>query len=729
MSRDPRYDVLFEPLQIGPKTLRNRFLQVPHCVGAGSDRPGFQAGFRATKAEGGWAAVFTEACSIAPDSDHEPYTTCRIWDEGDVRNLSLMCDQIHEHDALAGVSLTYSAQTQAGSNESRLPAVEVSGISAPSLFGTAARLWTADKHDLKRLRGLYVDAAIRAKRAGYDIVELSMAHVGSILARFMMPALNKRTDEYSGSLENRARFAREVAEEVRNAIGDELAVAIRWSIDTLDSPWGLGDGGVRADGDGSAFIAHMDDLVDYWDISIATGTYWGEDAGPSRTHKENHGEIYTRYAKEQTSKPVVNVGRFTNPDVMLEAVASGQCDIIGAARPSIADPFIPVKIEEGRPEEIRECIGCNVCASRWQQRGLAQVCTQNPVAAEEFRRGWHPEHYEPASNRDNDVLVVGAGPAGLECAIVLAKRGMRRVHLVDAESEPGGSMRWISQLPGLGQWARVINYRRIQLEKLKKQITFVPNTRLSADDILEYGAEIVVLANGSSWATDGCSGFNGDGIPGVDATTQDWALTPEQIMIEGASAGDRVVVYDCDGYFMAHGLAERLARDSREVTFVTPFTTIAPYTEYTLEQHRVIKGLRDLGVRLLPQTKVVEADGQTAVLHDSFAGSDAKVTCDGLVLVTQRNPHDQLFRELRNRPDDLDREDISGVYHIGDCAQPSFIAQAVFTGHRLAMEIDSPDPSTPLPFIRERRLIDPSNDDYVLGSPALSPAIQREVRA
>src|SRR3990172_8130310 len=124
---------------------------------------------------------------------------------------------------------------------------------------------------------------------------------------------------------------------------------------------------------------------------------------------------------------------------------SGVIDVIGGARPSIADPFLPRKIEEGRLDDIRECIGCNICAGRYMQRSLL-ICTQNATAGEEYRRGWHPERFSPARNAGNDVLVVGAGPAGMECARVLGERGMGRVHLVDAESEMGPAMPLFPQL-------------------------------------------------------------------------------------------------------------------------------------------------------------------------------------------------------------------------------------------------------------------------------------------
>ena len=177
---------------------------------------------------------------------------------------------------------------------------------------------------------------------------------------------------------------------------------------------------------------------------------------------------------------------------MVEVIESGLYDVIGAARPSIADPFLPKKIEEGRLDEIRECIGCNECISRWQV-GAPIVCTQNATAGEEYRRGWHPERFTPAANRDKSVLVVGAGPAGLECAVVLGKRGMSAVHLVDSSKEIGGCLNWITKLGhsdgepnlrlgparGLGEWRRVANYRQIQLSKLRNVEvgTRVPSSR------------------------------------------------------------------------------------------------------------------------------------------------------------------------------------------------------------------------------------------------------------
>jgi len=532
MARDPKYDILFEPLKVGPKTLPNRFFQSAHCNGAGSDRPGFQAHFRAMKAEGGWGAVSTEYCSIAPESDDTHRVSARLWDEGDVANLSLMCDMIHEQGSLAAVEIWHGGPNACGM-ESRVPARGASQIGSPFAFMRACK--EMDRNDIREVQQLYVNACKRARDAGFDVLTIYYAHTEALLHQFLLPFFNRRTDEYGGSFENRVRFGREVLELVREAVGDDCAISVRFGIDTLELPFGLGDRGIRQDGEGLQFIEYMDELVDMWDLNVGNAVEWGEDAAPSRTHPENHERPNVYKAKEHTKKPVMNVGRFTNPDTMVDVIRSGQADIIGAARPSISDPFLPKKIEEGRLDDIRECIGCNVCISRWEIGGPPLVCTQNATSGEEFRRGWHPEKFTQAANPDNDVLVVGAGPAGMECAMVLGKRGMRRVHLVDAAEEIGGHMRWVPKLPGLGEWARVVNYRRIQLDKLKN-VEVITGSRLDAQGVLDYGAEILVIASGSGWSTYGLQGITNEPMPGPDASPAHLVIA-EQLRVEGKPGG------------------------------------------------------------------------------------------------------------------------------------------------------------------------------------------------
>ncbi len=189
MGRDPRYDILFEPVRIGPKTMRNRFYKAPHCTALGVDRPGATAYFRGMAAEGGWALINTEYCSIHPECDDTPHISARIWDEGDVKNLALMCDRIHEHGALAGIQLWYGS-AHALNWETRLPPRGVSQI--PSDYVPLQSCTEMSKAEIRELQGFFVAAARRARSAGFDVVNLYIGHTHSITHQFLEPFYNRR---------------------------------------------------------------------------------------------------------------------------------------------------------------------------------------------------------------------------------------------------------------------------------------------------------------------------------------------------------------------------------------------------------------------------------------------------------------------------------------------------------------------------------------------------------
>jgi dimethylamine/trimethylamine dehydrogenase len=687
MGRDPRHDILFEPVRIGPKTLRNRFFQVPHCTGFGTDKPGTQGRFRATKAEGGWAAVCTEICAVHPESDRAPQPIARLWDEDDVRNLALLCEEAHEYGSLAGVELWHSGPHVEGT-VSREPPGAPSQIPSDAFPLTYPREMT--KPEISEVQGFYVAAAEKARSAGFDLVYVYGAH-GYLPLMFLSPFYNKRTDEYGGSLENRARFWLETLELVRDAVGDEMGIVARIAVAARSAA------GVELE-EGLEFVRLADHLVDLWDVNVSSVAEGWNDMTPSRFFGEGSELPETRRVREATRKPIVGVGRLTNPDTMADIVRSGAWDVIGAARPSIADPFLPKKIEEGRYDDIRECIGCNVCLAR--ALGVIHIaCTQNATAGEEYRRGWHPERFDTAANADRDVLVIGAGAAGMECAIVLGKRGMRRVHLVDAAPDVGGYAALVAELPGLGEWARVVNWRRIQLAKLRN-VEVITGVELDASAARGYGAEIVVCATGAHWASDGVNHYTHAPIPG--ATDSPRVATPEGVINGEVEVGERALVYDCEGYFMGVGMAELLATRGAAVRLVTPLVAVAPYLDRTLEGRPVRERLDVLAVEQLADTELVRIEGQESVLR-RYA-REFPVPADMVVLVTQRCSNDALLRELRSDVGALEREGVEAVYAIGDCVAPRFIADCVFDGHRLAREIDSPNPARPLPYLRERGL-------------------------
>ena len=219
-----------------------------------------------------------------------------------------------------------------------------------------------DKSDIAAFRRNHRAAAIRARDSGFDIVYVYASH-GNMPLQFLSPVQNQRVDEYGGSFENRARLIRELLEDTHHAIGDRCAVALRLAVTTLDA-----DIGVTHDGDGRALVEYLAELPDLWDVNV--GGY-PTDACTARFAQEGAQEDYVDFVKTVTSKPVVTVGRYTSPDRMVARIRNGKADFIGAARPSIADPFLPRKIAEGRLDDIRECIGCNICVMSDDGRGMA----------------------------------------------------------------------------------------------------------------------------------------------------------------------------------------------------------------------------------------------------------------------------------------------------------------------------------------------------------------------
>ncbi|HFC29547.1 MAG TPA: FAD-binding protein, partial [Oceanospirillales bacterium] len=480
--KDSPYKILFEPVQIGPVTAPNRFYQVPHCNGMGHRFPQALARMRGIKAEGGWGVVCTEEVEIHPSSDITPYNQGRLWDDSDIPNLQLMTNAVHEHGSLAGIELVY--QGLAGKNHySRLPTLAPTHASVLCDFPMQAH--AMDKTDIKNLRNWYKDAAIRSKKAGFDIVYVYAGHGLSILMHFLSRQHNDRIDEYGGSLVNRARLLKEVLIDTKEAIGDSCAVAIRIAVEEL-----LGKSGIQADSEGSDVIAMLAEIPDLWDVNISS---WENDSQTSRFSKEGFQEQYTKHVKSLTTKPVVGVGRFTSPDTMVSQIKRGVLDLIGAARPSIADPFLPNKIKHGHIDNIRECIGCNICVSSDNYAAPIR-CTQNPTMGEEWRRGWHPEKVNP-KHAESSILIVGAGPAGLECAHTLAKRGYDII-LAEKNKHAGGRVLLESQMPGLAEWKRVVDYRVNALQQMAN-VTMYFDNKIASDDLLDLGFDNIFIATGA----------------------------------------------------------------------------------------------------------------------------------------------------------------------------------------------------------------------------------------
>ncbi|RVM07544.1 oxidoreductase [Sinorhizobium meliloti] len=686
MSRDSRFDILFEPVKIGPVTARNRFYQVPHCSGMGYRYPNAEAHLRGMKAEGGWAVVSTQEAEIHPTSDLTPANEARLWDDGDLPALSAVTERIHAHDSLAAIQLVHNGLHVANRFSRMIPLAPSHAVS-DSLDPVQAR--AMDKADITDMRRWYRNAALRAKKAGFDIVYLYAGHDMSVLQHFLSRRHNDRSDEYGGSFENRLRLFREILDDVREAIGDTCALAVRLAVDEL-----MGPSGITCEGEGKDIISALGELPDLWDVNLSD---WSNDSQTARFSEEGYQEPYIRFVKSVTTKPVVGVGRYTSPDSMVRVVKQGILDFIGAARPSIADPFLPKKIEEGRIDDIRECIGCNICTSG-DNTNVPMRCTQNPTVGEEWRKGWHPETIA-RSEAPEPALIIGGGPAGLEAARALAQRGVD-VMLAEGGGEWGGRVARECRLPGLATWGRVRDWRIGQLSTCVNAELYL-HSPLSAADILQYGVPHVAIATGASWRTDGVG--RSHRVP-LDFLSAGTLISPDAILSEGAEAvpsDGPVVVFDDDCFYMGSVLAELLARRGCTVTFVTPESQVSPWSRNTLEQARIQKRLIDLGVEIVTAMTLAGRTKDQLELSCVYSGRIRPVDCATLVPVTARLPDETLWLELKAREAEWADAGIKTITRLGDCLAPGLIAAAVYSGHQYARTYQEQIDKDRVPFMRE----------------------------
>ena len=667
--RDPQYDCLFEPIRLGPVTARNRFYQVPHCSGMGWRRPRMLAAMRSVKAEGGWGVVCTEYCSVHPTSDDSAHPFARLWDATDVRDHAMMTEAVHAHGALAGVELWLGGSFIANLDTREPPLGVISRPPTNVDVYHPIQSRRLERSDIADIRRWQAEAARRAVEAGFDIVYVYATH-GYLVSEFLNPDTNDRTDEYGGSLENRYRIVHELIDVTREAVAGKAAVAVRFAADLTD-PESF-----------DAFGA-MADLPDLWDLNVHD---YGVEMGGSRFTREAALQEHVRRARAMTEKPVVAVGRFTSPDTMARVVREGVQDLIGAARPSIADPFLPKKIEEGRIEDIRECIGCNVCYAH-NSLGVPIRCTQNPTMGEEHRRGWHPERVPRMPTRGRErILVVGAGPAGLEAARTLGARGCT-VMLAEATREVGGRVVRESRLPGLTEWIRVRDWRVGQIDKLPN-IGVFPESRMTVDDVLEVGANHVIIATGAGWTTEGVG--RARNLPfTVDAHAV--VVSADTVLAGAETPSGHVVIFDDDHYYLGPVIALALRARGNAVTLVTPAGRAGQWSVYTNEQYASVRAMLDAGIEIVTNKVVDRIAPEGVTASCVFSGRQEEIDADWVLPLTRREPQDALYREVQAAVEEHRANAPRTVTRVGDCLAPGTIAAAVYGGYRAAVEM------TPLP--------------------------------
>ena len=425
MTRDPRYDILFEPVRIGPVTARNRFYQVPHCTGIGWTQPETLARLRGIKAEGGWAVVATEETEIHPSADCEPFHEGRLWDDRDIPAIALMADAVHEHGALAAIEIMHHGGSVANWGTRLAP---MAPSHRPIIYNYPVQARAMDKEDIRNLRQWHRDAALRSKKAGFDIVYVYATHDLSIAQQFLQRRKNDRTDEYGGSLENRARLLRELIEDTKDAVGDTCAVAVRFCADEL-----IGEAGLTRDGEARDVIDMLAELPDLWDVNISN---WPNDSQTSRFAKEGFQEEYTSFVKQLTIE-ARGRGRplhLARHDGVADPARDPRLHRRGAAvdrRP------VPAEEDRGRPRSTKSAsASAATCACR--------ATTPRPTCAARRTRRWARNGAaagtrRPSRRRNRTGRCWWSAPGRRGSKRRCRRRGAGiEVHLAEATDELGG---------------------------------------------------------------------------------------------------------------------------------------------------------------------------------------------------------------------------------------------------------------------------------------------------
>lgn len=518
--------------------------------------------------------------------------------------------------------------------------------------------------EIHELIEAHIAAAVRAQKSGFQGVEVWAAY-HSLLDQFWTPWSNTRTDQWGGSLENRTRFSRTIIEGIRRACGDDfvigLAVSTSDAYDVTLSVENLLETVALHDATGH---------VDY--ITCGHGGYLDfERLMPTFLF----GEKLTAPVTEQM-KAVVKHARVTSevhirtPENAEAVIASGQADLVSIVRGQIADPHLARKTAEGRAEDVRGCISCNQMCWGRRSRDYWISCLINPSAGREFE--WGGDRFTPAPS-PKSVLVVGAGPAGLEAARVAAERG-HRVELHEAAPQIGGQFRLAGLQPRRAQILELMDWYERQFTRLG--VALHHNSFLDEDDIAAHPAEVVILATGSLPDPSARQRWHPSApeLPGLGAGH---VWSPEDVLRREAKLGDEVIVYDEGGNWRGVGTAWALAEQGKRVTIVTPDPYIGKEITRTSADGPARKRLARLGARFLPEHILTRWHGTAASVQNLLTGAEETLPASGLVMATTNIAFDPFPETIAGKE----------VHRIGDCVAPRQAPYAFHEGRKLALTL------------------------------------------
>ncbi|MGB6836841.1 MAG: FAD-dependent oxidoreductase [Dehalococcoidia bacterium] len=642
-----QFQHLFTPLKIGSFTVRNRIMSTAHFTGfAGDGVPSERhIDYWVSKAKGGIGLIMTEVQPVHPSSGTSDAMILAYRDDC-IEPFRRLVEAVHEHGARIVAQLWHAGNT--GSSQYDGLASWAPSPSPSMLYGETPHEMTVE--EIGEVVEGFAAAAVRMKEAGLDGLEIHGAH-GYLVEEFLSPLYNQRTDEYGGTEENRVRFALEVIDAVREAVGPDYTLGIRITGDEFT------EGGLTLE-DMKRITPWLVEAgkLDYVNVSFYGGG--GVTIAPMYVPPAQF--VYLAAGiKEVVDVPVFCIGRINDPATAEEIVAKNQADMVGMTRANIADPELPNKAREGRLDEIRYCIACNEgCWGRVTMRGGIS-CAINPSVGREKEM-----EITPAATKKK-VMVVGGGIAGLEAARVAALRG-HSVSLYEKGEQLGGQLLIAARAPGRQDMAEPVRYYEQQFKRLGVEVHL--STSVSEEMILREGADAVILATG---------GLPGKpDVPGIDSPM---VVQARDVLTGIAEAGQNVVVYCADHGMEGLSTADFMAEQGRKVELVTPYPSFGANVE--MITNMFVRGrLLMRGAVFTPLSRLVRVEEGAVVVSNAFLPIERRLEgVDTLVLAMGSMANDALFKSLHGK--------VKELYTAGQCVSPRKMLESTYDGLRVGRTV------------------------------------------
>jgi 2,4-dienoyl-CoA reductase-like NADH-dependent reductase (Old Yellow Enzyme family)/thioredoxin reductase len=647
---------LFSPLELGPVTVSNRIFlsNVAHRFYAGNQAPNDRVlGFYEARAKGGVGLIITGPHCPAP------LTTARIptayQDDRVIPELKKQADTIHQYGTKVFAQLEHVGNYSTGRSLGGGATWSPSATPRRNLFASGMQEigHPMEQEDLRRFIDDYAAAAKRIKKSGYDGIEI-MAMYGLLHAQFLSPASNLRSDAYGGNFNNRLRFLLETIAAVRDAIGPELALGVRYTADEfVDQVWWSEQRGYNLDeGKKIAQILTETGELDY--LFPCAPSY-----GPAHVPPMNFplgAFVYlSAEIKAIVDLPVFGVGRINDPTLADRIVADHQADMIGISRGLIADPEFPKKAREGRVEEIRKCVGCNEgCVGGYFPR-LPLCCSMNAEAGRERDLSLAP------AKTPKRVMVVGGGAAGLETARVAAARG-HRVRLYEKNNTLGSELMLAAKAPGREGFQDAQRYFAHQMDILGVDVRL--NTTVTAGMADFEAFDAVVVATGALPFIPRIKGADGADLKLVEM---------RQVLHDELEIGDRIVVADYENHLYGLDTAEFLARRGKQVELLNESIYAGGMVDYH-SIHVIYENVLRKGVVLTPLSAIKEIRGAQVVVYNLLTDAEKIIEdVDAIVVCSDGRPNDGLYQDLKGK--------VGALYAVGQCLAPRKMLDSIYDGY------------------------------------------------